>query len=175
MFRQMWTVVLAVFALVVAASCCAAAAAADNVAVEEKMETNSIGMKLILIPKGEFMMGNGHKAEDQSEAPSTVLRRHDREVLRPRVPAHRVRITKPFRMGAYHVTVGQFRQFVKATDYKTEAEEGGEGAAGSIRQPAWQPFTRSRGGRGETSGSSRPMTTRWSASVGTTPWRSASG
>ena len=40
------------------------------------------------------------------------------------MPAHRVRITKPFYMGIAEVTVGQFRQFAEASGYKTEAEQG---------------------------------------------------
>src|SRR5262249_55004975 len=39
---------------------------------------------------------------------------------------HEVEITHPFYMGQTEVTVGQFRQFVKATGYQTQAErEGG--------------------------------------------------
>ena len=38
-------------------------------------------------------------------------------------PRHHVRITKPFYLGTYHVTRGQFREFVKATGYKTVAEK----------------------------------------------------
>jgi formylglycine-generating enzyme required for sulfatase activity len=46
-------------------------------------------------------------------------------------PQHVVEITQPFYMGQTEVTVGQFRQFVKAQRYKTQAErEGG----------AWRPF-----------------------------------
>ena len=39
-------------------------------------------------------------------------------------PQHRVRITKPFYLGTYHVTRGQFRQFVADTHYKTDREKG---------------------------------------------------
>ena len=43
---------------------------------------------------------------------------------------HEVEITKPFHMGVYTVTVGQFRQFVKDAGYKTEAEKDGAGGWG---------------------------------------------
>jgi formylglycine-generating enzyme required for sulfatase activity len=35
-----------------------------------------------------------------------------------------VRITKPFYLGTYHATRGQFREFVADTHYKTDAEKG---------------------------------------------------
>jgi uncharacterized protein (TIGR03067 family) len=62
--------------------------------------TNSIGMKLRLIPPGEFAMA----------------------------PKYRARITKPYRVGIHKVTVGQYRQFVKETGYKTFAEASAQGA-----------------------------------------------
>ena len=42
-------------------------------------------------------------------------------------PRHPVRISRPFYLGAHEVTVGQFRAFVSATGYRTEAEASGEG------------------------------------------------
>ena len=55
--------------------------------------TNSIGMKLKLIPAGEFLMGSpaGEVDHDEQEGPQ-----------------HRVRITKPFYMGVTEVTQGQW-------------------------------------------------------------------
>ncbi len=41
-----------------------------------------------------------------------------------------VTLTKPFYLGVYTVTVGQFRQFVKNAGYQTEAEKDGDGGWG---------------------------------------------
>ena len=80
----------------------------------EKVITNSVGMKLVLIPAGEFMMGSPEGEEG----------RLDNE------KQHRVRITKPFYLGMYEVTVGDFRRFADDTKYKTEAEKDGKGSFG---------------------------------------------
>jgi formylglycine-generating enzyme required for sulfatase activity len=90
-----------------------------------------IGMKLTLIPAGEFQMGGRESAEqtaallnkDLGEAIGTGI--CDNEY-----PQHHVRITRPFFLGTYHLTRGQFRQFVVATKYKTDAEKDGKGAWG---------------------------------------------
>jgi formylglycine-generating enzyme required for sulfatase activity len=42
-------------------------------------------------------------------------------------PQHHVAFVHPFLMGAHEVTIGQFRQFVQATGYKTEPERDGKG------------------------------------------------
>src|SRR5262249_18203524 len=69
--------------------------------------TNSIGMKLKPIPAGKFIMGS---------PPNEFGRGKDED-------QHEVEISRPFHMGSHHVTVGQFRLFVQATNYKTEAEK----------------------------------------------------
>jgi len=55
---------------------------------------NDVKLELVLIPLGEFMMGSpeGEKARRDNEGPQ-----------------HRVRITKPFYMGKYEVTQGQWQ------------------------------------------------------------------
>ena len=83
--------------------------------------TNSIGMKLVQIPDGEFMMGAPESPEELAKefgcgAASAV------EFLSER-PQHRVRITRPFYLGAHTVTVAQFRRFIDETKYKTDAEK----------------------------------------------------
>ena len=92
----------------------------------KKQITNSIGMKLTLIPAGEFKMGSGESAEDTA---AFFNKTYGEDLLKADFfkdehPQHRVRITKPFYLGTYHVTRGQFRQFVADTGYKTDAEKG---------------------------------------------------
>jgi sulfatase modifying factor 1 len=82
--------------------------------------TNSIGIKLVLIPAGEFLMGSGEPVEKIL----ATFPNYDRkpEFFNDEFPQHQVRITKPFYFGACEVTNGQFRKFVEATGYKTQAE-----------------------------------------------------
>ena len=96
----------------------------------ELTHKNSIGMKMVLLPPGEFTMG---RTEEQFDELLKFVE-NDPKMHKHRggfitwsmlmMPAHRVRLTKPFYMGATEVTVGQFRKFVEATHYKTEAERG---------------------------------------------------
>jgi formylglycine-generating enzyme len=71
--------------------------------------TNSLGMKFVRIGPGRFMMGT--PAQEPSH-----LRNEKR---------HEVRLTKAYLVGVYEVTRGQFRAFVNATSYKTDAEKEG--------------------------------------------------
>jgi formylglycine-generating enzyme required for sulfatase activity len=134
MFRQSSTV-----ALVAIAALGSLAAAADPKPDTTKQITNSIGMKLTLIPSGEFVMGSGESAE----ATAWFFNKAYGEdlltagVFRYEQPQHFVRITKPFYLGTYHVTRGQFRQFVADASYKTEAEK--------VEKPGawgWNPDTK---------------------------------
>jgi formylglycine-generating enzyme required for sulfatase activity len=75
----------------------------------------SIGMKLKLIPAGEFLMGSPDSDPDADNGEKLRLR---------------VRIMKPFYLGVYPVTRGQFRRFVEAAGYRTEAEKVGKGGRG---------------------------------------------
>jgi formylglycine-generating enzyme len=89
-----------------------------------KQITNSIGMKLTLIPSGEFMMGSGESAEETAAFfKKNYGEELDLDRLKDEHPQHRVRITKPFYLGTYDVTRGQFRQFAKDAGYKTGPEE----------------------------------------------------
>lgn len=59
--------------------------------------TNSIGMKLILIKKGQFMMGS----------PENQPKRFSEEI------AHEVTLTKDYYMGAFEVTQAQYREVMR--------------------------------------------------------------
>jgi formylglycine-generating enzyme required for sulfatase activity len=93
---------------------------------------NSIGLKLVRVPAGEFTMGS----------PVTEKGRRADE------PQRRVKITRDYDLGQYEVTRGQFRKFVEATGYKTDAERGLRGGygydeakqqlAGPTHQYSWQ-------------------------------------
>lgn len=62
--------------------------------------TNTVGMDLMLLPPGEFMMQ----------------------------PGYQVKLTKPFYLAAHEVTVRQFRQFVEASAYHSTLESPDRGA-----------------------------------------------
>ena len=70
-------------------------------------------MRFKLILDGEFQMGS----------PCSEKEHTDREGL-----IHPVTISKSFYLGMYEVTVGQFKEFVEATKYATEAERSGKGS-----------------------------------------------
>src|SRR5262249_20100833 len=96
---------------------------------QPKQITNSIGMKLTLIPAGKFQMGS----------PATEPHRTDGE------KQHEGILSKAFHMGHHEVTVGQFKAFVKETGYRTDGERGGgsiaplgDGKWGNDPKANWQ-------------------------------------
>jgi formylglycine-generating enzyme required for sulfatase activity len=110
------------------------ATAAEPTTATTKQITNSIGMKLTLVPSGEFMMGSKESAEETAKFFNKYFGDDisKADVFEEEHPQHRVRITKPFYLGTYHVTRGQFRKFVADSGYKTYTEER-DGASG------WNP------------------------------------
>ena len=75
---------------------------------------NSIGMKLVLISAGEFVMGSpeGEKERMAREnSPQLRVQRTQPFFLRKEkeFPEHKVKITRPFYLGAMEVTQGQWK------------------------------------------------------------------
>ncbi len=88
---------------------------------------NSIGMKLIRIPAGRFVMGS------QSQAPISPLTAagiSSAAAFSDEHPPHSVTISSPFYMGMFEVTVAQFAEFVRDSGYVTEAHRDGRGGEG---------------------------------------------
>jgi formylglycine-generating enzyme required for sulfatase activity len=94
--------------------------------------TNSLGMKLRLVPPGEFMMGTSGDEITAIMKEARAKEYFDWYILPvPREgPRHAVTLTRPFALGVHEVTRGQFRQFVDATQYRTDAERDGQGGYG---------------------------------------------
>ncbi|HVC95458.1 MAG TPA: formylglycine-generating enzyme family protein [Pirellulales bacterium] len=85
---------------------------------------NALGMKLVLVPPGEFIMG-ATPEEIEAEL-EHVTRPNVQGRIRGSGPQHPVTLTKPFYCAASEVTVGQFRRFTEATGKRTDAEQDAE-------------------------------------------------
>ena len=106
-----------------------AAFAADPAPGRHSTETaNSIGMKMVLVLAGEFLMGGQQSAKELVEAFPAYRRPAD--FFKDEYPSHRVRITKPFHLGKYEVTVGQFRRFTDETGSRPKPKRTARAAAG---------------------------------------------
>lgn len=84
--------------------------------------TNSLGIQFVRVPAGEFTMGAADNDEDGRPGER---------------PPHRVRLSYDFLLGRHEVTVAQFRRFVDAVGFKTDAERGA-GAAVYARGDIWE-------------------------------------
>lgn len=67
---------------------------------------------MVIVPPGSFLMGSPDPEEGRADDEG---------------PQHEVHLAKAFAMGKYEVTRGQFRTFVQATSYRTQAEMNGKG------------------------------------------------
>ncbi|MBI1311729.1 SUMF1/EgtB/PvdO family nonheme iron enzyme [bacterium] len=104
-----------------------------DAAPQDRTLTSSATLKFALIPPGEFRK---------------IFTRPRDPAIEPDMPVRRFRITKPYAMSTTEVTWDQFRQFVDATGYKTEAEASGTGGMNRAfqrdpninwRTPGWKP------------------------------------
>lgn len=94
---------------------------------------DSVGMKFVLIPSGEFWMGNKDTAlELIKDFPkyevSQIVQLDDER------PLHHVKISKDFYLGVNEVTLGQFARFLSETNYLPESVKDGKGAYGYVKR-----------------------------------------
>jgi formylglycine-generating enzyme required for sulfatase activity len=87
----------------------------------EVVKVGETAYDLVRVPAGRFLMGSASGDNDER-------------------PVHEVRIDHDFWMGRTEVTVRQFRAFVAATGYKTDAEQ--TGWANTCPQPGLHPNER---------------------------------
>jgi formylglycine-generating enzyme required for sulfatase activity len=103
---------------------------------------NSLGMQMLRIPAGEFLMGNDTPPQELAGLyPAYEAERL--QDLADEAPVHRVRITRPFYMARHEVTVGQFGRFVQASGYVPESVADGTGGYGY--NPQYDPASTRRG------------------------------
>ncbi|MFO0869812.1 MAG: bifunctional serine/threonine-protein kinase/formylglycine-generating enzyme family protein [Pirellulales bacterium] len=73
--------------------------------------TNTVGMKFVLIPPGEFTMGMS-RAEAEAMAALSPLNEQWQGVSLSSAPAHRVRLTRAYYLGTYEVTQEQYEKVI---------------------------------------------------------------
>lgn len=106
----MFKAALSFFVLLTAALLISSPGASTQTRFPERIVHRESGITLVLVPAGRFQMGS----------PASEAARSQNEKQHSRV------IKEPFYIGETEVTVEQFRRFVNATNYVTDAERGTE-------------------------------------------------
>jgi formylglycine-generating enzyme required for sulfatase activity len=81
-----------------------------HLSANEEQTIPGLGITLVKIEPGTFMLGRPPGTSEPDESPET-----------------KVTLTRGFWLGATEVTVGQWRRFVEATGHQTQPEKTGEG------------------------------------------------
>ena len=92
--------------------------------------TNSIGMKLVLIPPGEFEMGSPKEVIEEELKTASQDDKWYLERLPGEGPRHHVRITRPFYLGLYPVTQEEYQRVMSAnpSEFSRDRQEQGQGS-----------------------------------------------
>jgi formylglycine-generating enzyme required for sulfatase activity len=121
---------------------CSVAPSVNHSGLSPLIIENSLGMKFVRVPAGEYMMGS-------DEPPESLARVYPQyssaelAALGDEAPRHLVRINRPFYLGQHEVTVDQFRRFVERSGYVPETVADGTGGYGY--NPAYDPSSSPRG------------------------------
>ena len=92
-------------------------AGADGVLCDRFLDASGSGPDLVLIPSGHFEMGS-----PEHERAVAMDAGAQKTWLARETPQHRVDFGYSFALGRYPVTVGQWRQFARATGWQTLAD-----------------------------------------------------
>ncbi|WP_354448354.1 formylglycine-generating enzyme family protein [Ottowia thiooxydans] len=103
---------------------------------------NTLGMQMVRIPAGEFLMGNPFSVDEMARD-FPAIERARLETQTDERPPHLVRISKPFLMAQHELTVGQFRLFLASSGYVPESVADGTGGYGYRRD--YDPARSARG------------------------------
>lgn len=104
--------------------------------------TNSLGMPMVWIPAGEFLMG----ADEPSGETLKAFPYAPTDWVEGEMPRHRVCITKPFFMAAFQTRLKDFMSFYHASDYSIDAERDDKPRHGldpegrPIKAPGFRPW-----------------------------------
>ena len=113
----------------------------QEISLGQDKDGKDVMLTMVLIPPGEFMIG----ATDQEQVKWLSIAKAAHPNAKPDAFAtiamedqKFVRITKPFWLSKLEFKTGQFRRFVESTDYRTDAETSGEGAARPARDKTFE-------------------------------------
>jgi serine/threonine protein kinase/formylglycine-generating enzyme required for sulfatase activity len=97
---------------------------ADYLGVPDEW-TDGDGVKFVLIPPGEFLMGNPKNEIEKLKLDLKQAKAgaYDQFVAHSSSVQRKVRITKPFYMSACEITAGQYRKFIEESKYLTTKEQ----------------------------------------------------
>lgn len=99
---------------------------------QHKVIQNSLDMRFVRIPKGEFFMGSGESDADLQKIFPRISKERIEQLSDER-PRHKVIFSRDIFMGETEVTVGQFAKFLNESSYVPESIRDGSGGYGFDR------------------------------------------
>ena len=104
--------------------------AEKQILLGQTKDGKDVTLDMALIPPGEFLLGSSDEqiAQFREQYRDNGLTQRDFKWLDREGPQRAVRITRPFYMSRTEFTNDQFRRFVDADNFKTEAESSGKGS-----------------------------------------------